>query len=134
MGSDDPGTEGNQSLMLKDKVAVIYGAGGAVGSAVPRAFASEGVNLFLTGRHLAPVDVVAKDVVSAGGSAVAAEVDALDEKVVDKHRQSVIDKAGRIDISLNAVGIANPKLRVPLVGLMSSSSHCRSRPTRRRTF
>jgi len=51
------------------------------------------------------VEVVAKDVVSAGGSAKAAEVDALDEQAVDKHLQSVIDQAGRVDISFNAVGI-----------------------------
>ena len=103
--------------MLKNKVAVIYGAGGAIGGAVARAFASEGARLFLTGRHLAPVEAVAKDVVSAGGSAEAAEVDALDEQAVDKHLRSVIDKAGRVDISFNAIGIPNPKLRVPLVEL-----------------
>ena len=61
-------------LMLKNKVAVIYGAGGAIGSAVARAFAREGAKLFLTGRHRAPVEVVAKDIVSAGGCAEAAEV------------------------------------------------------------
>src|SRR5215211_6743580 len=104
-------------MMLKGKVAVIYGAGGAIGSAVARAFAPEGAKLFLTGRHLAPVEAVAKDVVSAGGSAEAAEVDALDEQAVDKHLQSVTDKAGRVDISFNAVGIPNPKIRVPLVEL-----------------
>src|SRR5918993_2435944 len=104
-------------MMLKDKVAVIYGAGGAIGGAVAHAFASEGVKLFLTGRHLAPVEAVAKDIVSAGGSAEAAEVDALDEQAVDKHLQSVIDKVGRVDISFNAVGIPNPKIRVPLVEL-----------------
>jgi NAD(P)-dependent dehydrogenase (short-subunit alcohol dehydrogenase family) len=104
-------------MMLKNKVAVIYGAGGAIGGAVARAFASEGANLFLTGRHRAPVEVVAKDVVSAGGSAEAAAVDALDEQAVDKHLQSVIDKAGRVDISFNAIGIPNPKIRVPLVEL-----------------
>jgi len=104
-------------MMLKDKVAVIYGAGGAIGSAVARAFAAEGVKLFLTGRHLAPVEAVAKDIVSAGGSAEAAEVDALDEQAVDTHLQSVTDKAGRVDISFNAIGIPNPKLRMPLVEL-----------------
>jgi NAD(P)-dependent dehydrogenase (short-subunit alcohol dehydrogenase family) len=105
-------------MMLKDKVAVIYGAGGAIGGAVARAFAREGANLFLTGRHLASVDAVAKDVVSAGGSVEAAKVDALDEQGVDKHLQSVIDKAGRVDISFNAVGIPNTKiLGVPLVEL-----------------
>jgi NAD(P)-dependent dehydrogenase (short-subunit alcohol dehydrogenase family) len=104
-------------MMLKDKVAVIYGAGGAIGGAVARAFAREGAQLFLTGRHLAPVEAVAKEVVSAGGSAEAAEVDALDEQAVDKHLQSVIDKAARVDISFNAIGIPNPTIRVPLVEL-----------------
>jgi NAD(P)-dependent dehydrogenase (short-subunit alcohol dehydrogenase family) len=105
-------------MMLKDKVAVIYGAGGGVGGAVARAFALEGAKVFLTGHHLAPVDDVAKEIVSAGGSAEAAEVDALDEQAVDKHLQSVIDQAGRVDISFNAVGIPNARiLGVPLVEL-----------------
>jgi NAD(P)-dependent dehydrogenase (short-subunit alcohol dehydrogenase family) len=105
-------------MMLKDKVAVIYGAGGAIGGAVARAFASEGAELFLTGRSLAPVEVVAKDVVAAGGSAEAAEVDALDEQAVDEHLRSVLDKAGRVDISFNAVGVPNARiLGVPLVEL-----------------
>ena len=105
-------------MMLKDKVAVIYGAGGAIGSAVARAFAADGATLFLTGRHLAPVNVAAKDVVSVNGSAEAAEVDALDERAVDNHLQSVIDKAGRVDVSFNAVGVPDTKiLGVPLIEL-----------------
>ena len=105
-------------MMLKDKVAVIYGAGGAVGAAVARAFATEGANLFLTGRNLAPVEVVSKDIVAAGGSAEAVEVDALDEQAVDEHLQSVIDTAGGVDISFNAVGIPSTNvLYVPLTEL-----------------
>jgi NAD(P)-dependent dehydrogenase (short-subunit alcohol dehydrogenase family) len=104
-------------MQLKDKVAVIYGAGGAIGGAVARAFASEGATVFLTGRSLAPVEALAKDIVAAGGYAEAAEVDALDELAVDKHLHFVIDKAGRVDISFNAIGIPTPKTRVPLVEL-----------------
>jgi NAD(P)-dependent dehydrogenase (short-subunit alcohol dehydrogenase family) len=105
-------------MMLKDKVAVIYGAGGAIGGAVARAFAREGAKLFLTGRRRAPIEAVAKDIVTAGGSAKAAEVDALDEQAVDKHLQSVIDEAGRIDIAFNAVGIPGTNiLGVPLIEL-----------------
>jgi NAD(P)-dependent dehydrogenase (short-subunit alcohol dehydrogenase family) len=105
-------------MMLKDKVVVIYGAGGAIGSAVARAFAREGAKLFLTGRYLAPVEVVAKEVVSAGGCAEAAEVDALDEHAVDQHLQFVIDETRRVDISFNAVGIPDMNiLGVPLVEL-----------------
>lgn len=105
-------------MMLKNKVAVIYGAGGDIGGGVARAFAREGAKVFLTGRKLASVEAVAKDIGAAGGSAEAAEVDALDEQAIDKHLQSVIDKAGRIDISFNAVGISNAKIvGVPLVDL-----------------
>jgi NAD(P)-dependent dehydrogenase (short-subunit alcohol dehydrogenase family) len=105
-------------MLLKDKVSVIYGGGGAIGGAVARAFAREGAKLFLTGRLRAPVEAVAKDIVSAGGFAQAAEVDALDEQAVDKHVQSVIDRAGRVDIAFNAVGIPGTKiLGVPLVEL-----------------
>ena len=105
-------------MMLEDKVAVIYGAGGAIGGAVARAFASEGAKLFLTGRRRAPVDAVAQEIVSADGSAEAADVDALDERAVDKHLQSVIENAGRVDISFNAVGIPNAGIvGVPLAEL-----------------
>lgn len=103
---------------MKNKVAVIYGAGGAIGGAVARAFAAEGAILFLTGRHLAPVEAVARDVAAADGSADVAEVDALDEQAVDNHLQSVIDEAGRVDISFNAVGIPDTDiLGVPLADL-----------------
>jgi NAD(P)-dependent dehydrogenase (short-subunit alcohol dehydrogenase family) len=105
-------------MLLQDKVAVIYGAGGAIGGAVARAFAREGAELFLTGRHLAPVQAVAKDIVAAGGAAQAAQVDALDEHAVDQHLQAVTNTAGRLDTSFNAVGIPDAEiLGVPLVEL-----------------
>jgi len=117
-GRDHPSTEEEKNMTLKNKVAVIYGAGGSIGGAVARAFASEGAKLFLTGRRRASVEAVAQEIHSAGGSAEAAEVDALDEQAVDKHLQSVIDKAGRVDISFNAVSIPDAKiLGVPLVEL-----------------
>jgi NAD(P)-dependent dehydrogenase (short-subunit alcohol dehydrogenase family) len=104
--------------MLKDKVAVIYGAGGAVGGAVAHAFAREGAELFLTGRNRAPVEAVAGDLVATGGPVQVEEVDALDEQAVDEHLRSVIDRAGRVDISFDAVGIsATNLLGVPLVEL-----------------
>ena len=75
-------------MMLKDQVAVIYGAAGGIGAAVARAFAQEGAKVFLTGRQRASVEEIANDIQSAGGSARAMEVDALDEQAVDKHLQS----------------------------------------------
>src|SRR5438876_8036094 len=92
-------------MTLKDKIAVIYGAGGGIGGAVARTFAREGAKVFLTGRRRTTIEPVAKDIVSAGGIAETAEVDALDETVIDKHLQFVMGKAGRVDISFNAIGI-----------------------------
>ena len=95
-------------MQLKDKYAIVYGGAGAVGSAVARAFAREGATVFLAGRTLAGVEAVARDI---GGTAEAEEVDALDERAIEKHLNSTIDKVGRIDISFNAVGIRNTKLQ-----------------------
>jgi NADP-dependent 3-hydroxy acid dehydrogenase YdfG len=102
--------------LLKNRVAVIYGAGGDIGGAVARAFARDGAKVFLTGRKLEPLKAVVKDIAAARGSADAAEVDALDEQALDMHLQSVVDKAGRIDISFNAIGIADKDdVGVPLI-------------------
>jgi NAD(P)-dependent dehydrogenase (short-subunit alcohol dehydrogenase family) len=97
---------------------VICGAGGAIGGAVARALACEGARVFLTGRARKPVDAVASAITSAGGCADAAEVDALDEPAVDAHLQFVADKAGRIDISFNAIGIPSRDIvGVPLADI-----------------
>jgi NAD(P)-dependent dehydrogenase (short-subunit alcohol dehydrogenase family) len=121
-------------MLLKGKVGVIYGAGGAIGSAVARAFASEGANLFLTGGHLAPVEAVAKDVLSTGVSAEAAEVNALDEQAVDQHLQSVIERQAASISRSTRSGSRMRRLWVCLWSTWrSSSSPCRSRPTQRRS-
>jgi len=104
-------------MLLENKIAVIYGAGGAIGGAVSRAFAREGARVFLTGRNLSKVDAVAKEIMAEGGMAESAEVGALDEHAIDRHLGWVIAKAGRVDISFNAIGIPNPKTRAPLVDL-----------------
>jgi 3-oxoacyl-[acyl-carrier protein] reductase len=71
-------------MLLENKVAVIYGAGGPIGGAVARAFAREGARVFLAGRTQAKLDKVADDIRSKGGLADTAVVDALDERAVDK--------------------------------------------------
>jgi NAD(P)-dependent dehydrogenase (short-subunit alcohol dehydrogenase family) len=45
-------------MLLQKKTAVIFGAGGAIGSAVARVFAAEGAALILAGRTEAPVQTV----------------------------------------------------------------------------
>jgi 3-oxoacyl-[acyl-carrier protein] reductase len=90
---------------MTSKNVVIYGAGGAIGGAVARAFARDGAKLFLSGRKLADVDAVVKDITAGGGVAEAAEVDALDEQAVEKHAADVVKKTGRLDVSFNVISI-----------------------------
>jgi 3-oxoacyl-[acyl-carrier protein] reductase len=90
-------------VLLEDKNAVIYGGGGAIGSAVARAFAREGATVFLAGRTRGKLDEVADGIRSAGGAAETAQVDALDEKAVDAHADSVAAEVGGIDISFNLI-------------------------------
>lgn len=93
--------------MLKNKNAIIYGAGGAVGRTVALAFAREGANIFLAGRTLGKVNDVAKEIADLGGSAQAAEVDALDQASVEKHAADVVKKAGSLDVSFNLISLAD---------------------------
>jgi NAD(P)-dependent dehydrogenase (short-subunit alcohol dehydrogenase family) len=102
--------------MLQNKIAVIYGAGGSLGGAVSKAFASAGATLFLTGRNLSTIQKVADQIVVAGGIVETAEVDALDEKAIQDHIQEVVRKAGRVDISFNAIGLEDTQ-DIPLVNM-----------------
>lgn len=105
-------------MLLENKNAVIYGAGGAVGGAVARAFARDGARLFLAGRTLAKVEAVAEEISGAGGMAEAAQVDALDEQAVETHIGDVAGKAGNIDVLFNAIGMEDiqgtPLIEMPL--------------------
>jgi 3-oxoacyl-[acyl-carrier protein] reductase len=90
-------------MLLDGKNAVIYGAGGAIGGAVARAFAREGARLSLTGRTSEPLEELAASIRAAGGRAEAAVVDALDEQAVDAHADALFAEAGSLDISFNLI-------------------------------
>ncbi|GAA1374686.1 SDR family NAD(P)-dependent oxidoreductase [Streptomyces beijiangensis] len=84
--------------MLQDKVAVIYGGAGSLGAGVAKAYVEAGARVFLAGRTEATLKKVA--------SAVGAEYDVLDardEEAVEAHAASVVERAGRFDISFNLV-------------------------------
>lgn len=103
-------------MLLQSKNAIIYGAGGSMGSAVAKAFAAAGARVFLTGRHPGSVQKIANEILAAGGNAEADVVDAMDEKAIADHLDSVLEKAGTVDVSFNAVGI-DVIQNLPLVDL-----------------
>jgi 3-oxoacyl-[acyl-carrier protein] reductase len=105
-------------VLLKDKTAVIYGAGGSIGRAVAVAFAREGATVHLAGRSRHSVELVVAEIRRAGGTAEAAQLDALDERAVDEHADAVAGRAGSIDISINLIFVGEvfgtPLAQMPL--------------------
>ena len=105
-------------MLLEDKNAVIYGAGGSIGGAVARAFAREGAKVHLAGRTIQSLEEVAEEIRSAGGVAEPAQVDALDEQAVDRLADAVAANAGGIDISFNLISVGDvqgtPLAEMPL--------------------
>ncbi|WP_084525423.1 SDR family NAD(P)-dependent oxidoreductase [Nocardia vaccinii] len=105
-------------MLLEGKNVVVYGAGGAVGSAVSRGFAHEGARVFLTGRNPEVIGTVAKEITAAGGAAETAVVDAEDENAVTEHLAVVVADAGSVDVSFNAIGLSPVGLQgIPLTDL-----------------
>ena len=103
-------------MLLKDKVAVIYGGGGSIGGAVARAFGREGATVELIGRNAGPLETVAEEIREAGSSAGAAVLDALDADAVEAHARAVFDRHGSLDISLNVISQGDVQ-GTPLVDL-----------------
>ncbi|MFI6326127.1 SDR family NAD(P)-dependent oxidoreductase [Nonomuraea sp. NPDC050556] len=88
-------------MPLEGKNAVIYGGAGAIGGAAARAFAASGARVFAVEHTL---------------------VDALDEDAVTRHAAEVRERAGSIDICLNAVGLPLGSQGVPLVELAADAA------------
>lgn len=102
---------------LDKKVAVVYG-NGTTGAAIAKAFAREGAMVFLTGRTLTKLKAIADEISSSGGAIETAELDALDEQAVEEHIAETVRKAGKIDISYNAIGIPQTGVQgIPLTEL-----------------
>jgi 3-oxoacyl-[acyl-carrier protein] reductase len=88
-------------MLLDHKTAIVYGAGGAIGSAVARAYAREGAEVHLAGRTGAALEEVAQRIRHDGGTAHVAQVDVLERAAVAQHADGVAASDG-IDICFNA--------------------------------
>jgi NAD(P)-dependent dehydrogenase (short-subunit alcohol dehydrogenase family) len=106
-------------MLLENKNAIIYGAGGGIGGGVARTFAREGARVFLAGRTRESLETVAADIAASGGSAEVSELDALDERAVDEHARAVAAKAGSIDVSFNLISRGDVQ-GVPLVEMAAA--------------
>jgi 3-oxoacyl-[acyl-carrier protein] reductase len=91
--------------VLKDKVAVITGAGRGIGRAFALRFAEEGARLLLPDIGLERAKGVAKEIQAKGGEAVAIKTDISDEKATREMADKVMQQYGRVDILINNAAI-----------------------------
>ena len=89
---------------LEGKVAIITGAGSGIGRATAMLFASEGAKLVL-GDKTDAVNDTARSVQTAGGTAVALQIDAGVEADVAKLVATALSSYGQLDVAFANAGI-----------------------------
>jgi NAD(P)-dependent dehydrogenase (short-subunit alcohol dehydrogenase family) len=91
--------------ILKDKVAVVFAASGAIAGAVAKSFAQNGAKVYVTGKDLSPVKALADDIKQNGGRAESHQADALNEGDIEAIFEKVVADNGKVDIVFNGIGI-----------------------------
>ena len=93
-------------MLLDKKVAVIYG-GVPISGAVAGAFAREGARVFLAGRSAEKLAAIADEIRLRGGVVDTTVVDALSQQAVGQFVDTVVDRAGAVDISFNLIAVGD---------------------------
>ncbi|MEX0773789.1 MAG: SDR family NAD(P)-dependent oxidoreductase [Balneolales bacterium] len=89
---------------MKDKVILIVGGSGGIGSACAELFAKSGAKVVLAARDRAKADSIAESINNNGGEAYAADVDVTDLSSVFNMVDTVNKQLGQIDVLINAFG------------------------------
>ncbi len=92
-------------LKLKDKVVVITGGGGAIGSAIATSFAKEGAKVVVTGRTLSTLETIVDAIRKDGGIADAVTCDVSKKESCEECVAKVVEKMGSLDVLVNNAGI-----------------------------
>nr|WP_314837879.1 3-ketoacyl-ACP reductase [uncultured Flavobacterium sp.] len=92
---------------LKNKTALVTGAGKGIGKAIALALAKEGVNVILVARTQEEIDSVAAKVRSLRAKALAVTADVADINSVNAAVEKALSEFGAIDILINNAGIAS---------------------------
>ena len=97
-------------MRLANKVALVTGAGGGLGSAIARRLAGEGASVLCTDMDLDRANAVVTQITEAGGTASSLHADVGDPQHCEAQVDETVKRYGRIDILINNAGIAHHSL------------------------
>lgn len=89
---------------LKDKVAIVTGAGRGIGKGIALAFAEVGADVVVTARTTADIDATAAEIHEKGRKALAVTGDVRQSDQIENLVQKTLEEFGRIDILVNNAG------------------------------
>lgn len=93
-------------MRLKDRVAIITGAGRGIGAALAKGLAGEGAAVVVNySRSEAEARAVAEEICAAGGRAVPVQAGVEDLAGQERLVSAALDNFGRLDILINNAGI-----------------------------
>ncbi len=92
---------------LRNKVALVTGAGAGIGRAIARRFGAEGANVVVNDINAASAADTAQTIVGAGGSAIAEAADVADKAQVDRLFDVTLERFKTIDVLVNNASLTN---------------------------
>jgi 3-oxoacyl-[acyl-carrier protein] reductase len=92
-------------MRLKDKVAIVTGAGQGIGAAYARKFSEEGAKVIIADINQKKSEVVVKEIMGKGHEALAVMTDVSGEASTQALAHEVMQRYGRIDILVNNAAI-----------------------------
>lgn len=95
-------------MLLKNKVAIVTGAGSGFGQATAELFAREGAAVVAVDINVQAADAVAGAITDAGGQAIAIAADVADPQAVKGFIDRAVAEFGQLDILFNNAGIFIP--------------------------
>jgi NAD(P)-dependent dehydrogenase (short-subunit alcohol dehydrogenase family) len=91
---------------LNGKVAIVMGGAGGIGEALAIGLGVQGATVIVSSRNQAAIDKVAQEITKASGKeAIGISVDVTDEASMKRLVDKVVQKYGKIDILVNAMGM-----------------------------
>lgn len=91
-------------MILKDRIAIVTGAGSGIGQAGAAIIAREGAHVAIIDRNVEAAQTVAAEIRAAGGSAEALGLDVTDDAALEAGLSAIMARHGRIDILHNHAG------------------------------